>query len=412
VAVYLKRMIDAVLAETLLGLPAVMVSGPRACGKTTTARGHVKQVVRLDRQAEAFAYFADPDDALRQTREPVLFDQWQRVPEVLGAVKRALDDEPFKPGRFILTGSALPLDGADSWLGTGRVVDLRMDPLTRREIEGRVGGPLFLDRVLSGTLTDFAAPSPATISSYVDWALLGGFPEVCLDVAPSHKPRWMAGYIERLIAHDVRELAGPRDADALRRYLTALAVNTAGLVQNKTLYELADIGASTARVYDQLLRNLLVLDVLPAWSSNRLKRLIDTPKRYLVEASLVASLLDLTAESVFADGNMLGRIVETFVVGQLRPETQVSQNHPRLYHLRDKDSRHEIDVVVEYAANKVAAIEIKAGATPEAKDFRHLRWLRDTLGERFVRGVLLHSGPVPVQVDDRLIAAPISTIWL
>ncbi len=104
----------------------------------------------------------------------------------------------------------------------------------------------------------------------------------------------------------------------------ALAVNTVGVVQNKTLYELADITATTAKKYDQLLRNMLVLDAIPAWSSNRLTRLIDTPKRFLADPSLMASLLDLTVETVLADGNMLGRLIETFVMAQLPPEISVT----------------------------------------------------------------------------------------
>jgi len=415
---YVRRLIDPVLADTLSGLPAIMLTGPRACGKTTTARRHAAQIVRLDRAGEAFAFTVDPDDALRHTTEPVLFDEWQRVPEVLGAIKRALDDDAYAPNRFLLTGSALPPDPEDEdgptyeWLGTGRVVDVRMDPLTRREIVGRVDGRLFLDRLREGQLDSFRAGEAATLSSYLAWALEGGFPEVALNVPASHRRRWLTGYIHRLVTRDVRDLAGARDADGLRRYLTALAANTAGVVQNKTLYEVADIAASTARAYDRLLRNLFVLDVVPAWSTNRLTRLIDTPKRHLVDASLVGGLLGVTVESALRDGDLLGRILETFALAQLRPETQVSRAEPRLYHLRDKDGRHEIDLVVEYADAAVAAVEVKATTAPTARDFLHLRWLRDILGERFVRGVLLHTGSATVALDDRIVAAPLSTIWL
>jgi predicted AAA+ superfamily ATPase len=103
VKTYLPRMSDDVLSTLIAQLPAVSVTGPRATGKPTTARRHVATVVRLDCEAEAAAFRADPDVALRGLPEPVLLDEWQEVPGVLGAVKRAVDDEP-RPGRYILTG--------------------------------------------------------------------------------------------------------------------------------------------------------------------------------------------------------------------------------------------------------------------------------------------------------------------
>jgi predicted AAA+ superfamily ATPase len=97
-------MLDGLLAELLAELPAVMVTGPRAGGKTTTAARHAASVVRLDRVLEVEAFRADPDVALREYEEPILLDEWQEEPGVLGAVKRAVDEDP-RPGRFLLTGS-------------------------------------------------------------------------------------------------------------------------------------------------------------------------------------------------------------------------------------------------------------------------------------------------------------------
>ncbi len=134
---YRARLIDERLAELVSQLPAVSITGPRAAGKTTTARRYAASVVRLDREAVAFE--ADPDVALRGVPEPVLLDEWQEVPGVLGAVKRAVDDDP-RPGRFILTGSVRVGLGTQMWPDTGRLVRLPMEGLTVRESNERVGG--------------------------------------------------------------------------------------------------------------------------------------------------------------------------------------------------------------------------------------------------------------------------------
>ena len=116
---YLPRLVDSVLGELVVGLPAVLLVGPRASGKTTTARRHARSVIRLDRPAEAAVVAVDPDVALAGLEEPVLIDEWQVVPDVLGAVKRAVDDDP-RPGRFLLTGSVRAELAASGWPATGR----------------------------------------------------------------------------------------------------------------------------------------------------------------------------------------------------------------------------------------------------------------------------------------------------
>lgn len=182
-------------------------------------------------------------------------------------------------------------------------------------------------------------------------------------------------------------------------------------VADETLYDAVGLEHRTAIAYDQLLRNLLILDAVPAWSSDRLTRLIRTPKRYLVDPSLVASVRRLDRAEALRDGDLMGRLVDTFAAAQVRPELAAARSRPRWYHLRDKGGRHEIDLVIEYGGGRVAGLEIKARATPTSHDARHLEWLRDTLGERFVCGVVLHTGPRASRLSERVFAAPISTLW-
>ena len=153
---YVARMADDRLERLFGELPALMLTGPRAAGKTTTARRHARTVVRLDREAEATAFDADPDSALGVLPEPVLLDEWQAVPGVLAAVKRAVDDDP-RPGRFLMTGSVRADLLGETWPGTGRVVCLRMDGLTMREIEGEGTAPAFVERLATGEVDAEAA---------------------------------------------------------------------------------------------------------------------------------------------------------------------------------------------------------------------------------------------------------------
>ena len=160
-----------------------------------------------------------------------------------------------------------------------------------------------------------------------------------------------------------------------------------------------------------MLTNLLVVDNCPAWATNRLSRLVKRAKRYVVDPSLIGSALRLDLPAVLRDGNLLGRLIDTFVVAQIRPELAVDRRQPRLYHLRDAAGRHEIDLLAELSAEQVVAIEVKAAAAPSTTDTRHLAWLRDELGDRFLAGALLHTGPRPYVVDDRIFALPICVLW-
>jgi uncharacterized protein len=167
----------------------------------------------------------------------------------------------------------------------------------------------------------------------------------------------------------------------------------------------------TATAYEELLTRLLVVDQMPAWSSNRLQRLVHAPKRYVIDAALISAALRLNIQAVLGDGDILGRVLDTFVVAQLRPETIVAEAEPHLYHLRTEAGRHEVDVIAELGCERVIGIEIKAASAPTAADAKHLRWLRAELGDRLVAGVVLHTGPRIYELPDGVVAAPISTLW-
>lgn len=242
-------------------------------------------------------------------------------------------------------------------------------------------------------------------------ALRGGFPEPALRLSGSNRADWLESYIDQLVTRDAAGVDGGRDPDRLRCYLEAYTLQTAGQAEHKRIFDAASITARTAGAYEQLLKNLLIVESLPAWTTNRLKRLVRAPKRYLVEPSLMAGVLRVDVAAVMRDADLLGRLIDTFALAQLRAELPISTTRSRLYHLRDEHGRHEIDVVAELSGGRVVAIEIKATAAPTKADARHLVWLRDQLGDRFVGGVVLHTGPRVISFDAGITAVPIAGLW-
>ena len=408
VEVYKPRSVDRLIARLLAELPALLIVGPRASGKTTTALRHVKTVVRLDRPAEAAAFRADPDSALRGLAEPVLLDEWQDVPTVLGAVKRAVDRDP-RPGRYLLTGSVRADLDAPTWPGTGRLVRVPLFGMTIAEQLGRSPAPL-LDRLARAEPLEVPS-DPPDLRGYVELAIRGGFPEAALKLSDDTRRRWLESYIDQLLTRDAARIEGARDPARLRRYLEAYAENSAGVPTEKTILDGAGINRKTASAYERLLVNLAAVDSVPAWSSNRVKRLVRSPKRYLTDPSLLAAALRVDADGVLRDGDLLGRMLDTFVAAQLRAELAVAETRPRLFHLRQEDGRREVDLLAESGGGRVVAIEVKADASPQREAARHLCWLRDTLGARFLAGVVLHTGPRVYRLEERVLAAPIAALW-
>jgi predicted AAA+ superfamily ATPase len=410
---YTPRLVDRLIDELLTQLPALFVTGPRATGKTTTLSRRAATIVRLDRAAEAAAFAADPDAALRGLPEPVLLDEWQAVPGVLGAVRRAVEADPHA-GRFLVTGSVRAELDQEIWPGTGRLVRLAMHPMTVRERLGNGDGPTLIDRIVQGTDLNPPENSP-DLRGYIDLALRSGFPDPALRLTGMPRQAWLDSYVDDLLTRDVQQLEQSstrrRDTRRLRRYLEAYALNSAGIADDKTIYDAAGVNKITARAYEELLTNLLIAERTPAWASNRLQRLVHQSKRYLIDPALIATALRVDEHGVIRDGDLLGRVLDTFAAAQLRPELALSTTRPRMHHLRTAQGRHEIDLVAELAGQGLVGIEIKAGAAPSAGDAKHLVWLRRELGDRFIAGVVLHTGPRVYELDDKIVAAPISVLW-
>lgn len=410
---YQQRILDSRLDDLLDQLSGLMIIGPRACGKTTTAERRAATTIRLDRPASAAAFEADADAALRELDEPVLLDEWQEVPGVFGAARREIDRNP-EPGRFLLTGSILAENEFGVHPGTGRIQRISMYPMTIREQRGNISGSTFFDR-MSGNEGLATAPDPPDLRGYVDLALRSGFPIPALNLDDLAREAWLESYLRDLLTHDVAQLDGSptrkTDTQRLTGYFEAFALNSAGVTEHKHIFDTAGVTRDTGLAYERLLTDLMLIEQIPAWSTNRLKRLVKQPKRYVVEPALIAAQLRMNTSGVMADGNVLGRLIDTLVMAQLRPELSVSRSRPKLYHLRTQSGRHEIGLVAELAGGRVIAIEVKSGPAPKRSDARHIEWLRDEIGDRFLAGLVFHTGPGAYNLAEGIKAVPIAALW-
>jgi predicted AAA+ superfamily ATPase len=404
------RFIERALAEALSDTPVVLIHGPRQCGKTTLAQTFGKTrgyaYFSFDDDVAAAAARADPAGFISDLPARAILDEVQRVPEAFTALKLSVDRNRT-PGRFILTGSANVLFVprlADSL--AGRMEILRLHPLAQCELAGKV--PSFLDRLFDGA---FPTRSYERLGEDLSERIVsGGYPAAVARATHRRRSAWYRDYVETLIQRDVRDLARIRALDALPRLLGLAAGQTAQLLNVSDLASPFQLSRPTIREYVTLLERIFLLDILPPWHSNRLSRLIKTPKVHVGDTGVACSLLGLDARDLSRDRETLGHLAETFVFQELRRQASWHEAEIRFYHFRNKD-KAEVDIVLERAAHEVTGIEVKASATVTSKDFRGLRKLKQALKERFTKGVVLYDGEISVSFGDGLYALPIRTLW-
>ena len=405
-----KRFVLPRLAEALADTPVVLIHGPRQCGKTTLAR--------MVGDAAGYAYTSFDDDVLRAAAqadpvgfvadlpEKAILDEVQRVPELFTTLKAAVDRDR-RPGRFILTGSANVLllpTLADSL--AGRMEILRLHPLAQTELSAQP--PRFLDALFGEGFK--ARPKARLGKELAERITSGGYPAALARALPRRRATWYRDYVETLVQRDVRGLARISALDALPRLLFLAGGQTARLLNVADLAAPFQLSRPTIRDYLTLLERVFLLEELPPWHSNRLSRLIKTPKLHLGDTGLACALLGMDAESLAADRPLLGQLLETFVFQELRRQASWREEPISFYHFRDKDGV-EVDMVLESAGQRLAGIEIKAAATVTVADFRGLRKFKEGSGHRFAGGVVLYDGEATASFGDGLFAVPIRSLW-
>ncbi|MGD9546706.1 MAG: ATP-binding protein [Candidatus Krumholzibacteriia bacterium] len=419
---YRRRIVDDELDDLLTELPAMALQGPRGVGKTATAERRARTAWYLDNPAQRAIAEADPFHLL-DGEAPILIDEWQRVPAVWDAVRRAVD-RGCEPGRFLLTGSSSPL-AAPSHSGAGRIVTLRMRPMTIAE--RGVGEPtVSLSRLLRGDHAPIAGSTDVTLADYVREIVASGFPAI-RQLSDRALRRQLDGYLSRIIDTDFEDQGhSVRRPETLERWMAAYAAATATTASFETIRDAATGGqgdkpAKTATVpYREVLERLWILDPVPPWlpSRNWLHRLSQAPKHHLADPGLAVRMLGLATGALLAgeetsvavprDGTLLGHLFESLVTLCVRVQAQSAE--ARVRHLRLHGARREVDLIIERADQKIVALEVKLSGAVEDADVRNLIWLREQLGDDLLDAAVINTGPRAFRRADGVAVIPLALL--
>lgn len=403
-----RQAVVAALADTRV----VVINGARQAGKSTLAQLVAAErpngVIRyLDEAATRSAAEVDPTAFVRHD-DLMVIDEVQRVPDLVLAIKHAVDLDPT-PGRFLLTGSAR-LHGLQQIpdLLPGRSETIELWPLSQGEIEGCADS--FVDAVMTEGADLVVPPSNLSRSDYLDRALRGGYPQAVRRTDLGRRGRFFESYVSDLINKDVRQISDIERSADMRRLLNIVAAQMATLVRPAAVSNGLGLPANTTRRYLDLLELLFVIRRIPAWSTNLTTRAVATPKLSMVDSGLAAHLAGITNRRLHRADTPVGPLMENFVLGELGRQLTWATEPVRLYHYRDRDNV-EVDAILEHGSGDIVAIEVKAAETVRADDFRGINHIARRHGDRLVAGIVLYTGSQPLPFGDRLRAWPISTLW-
>ena len=396
----LPRQLAAALEQRLAAMPAVVLTGARQTGKSTLVQAlpQNRRYWTLDDLDVREAARRDPEQLLGGDA-PVTLDEVQREPELLHAIKRAIDQRRTR-GRFLVTGSAnlLLMKGVSESLA-GRAAYLTLWPMTRREQLG-LGRCGAWDALLSAREAEWPAILEAQEVPEEPWAELaarGGFPTPALDLETTQdRALWFDGYTRTYLERDLQDLASIASLPDFRRLMRATCLRLGQLVNQTEIGRDVALPQPTVHRWLNLLEASHLLVRLPAYAVNRTKRLIKASKVYWADTGLALHLAQQPAPT--------GAHLENLVLHDLLAWREARVDRPELAYWRTATGE-EVDLVIE-AGERLLPIEVKAGTRPRLSDATHLRSFRAEYGKRSRAGLLLHTGSVTEWLAPDVLAVP------
>ena len=405
---YISDSIKLALQDT----PVVVLNGARQTGKSTLVKwlienNHMNGFYNLDDMTTFASVQADPVGFISNMRGNVIIDEVQKIPELVLAIKSAVDEDR-RPGRFLLTGSAnvLNLPNISDSLA-GRMEILSLWPLSQGEIQEEKQS--FIDDLFENDFTIKQYPL-LDYDHLIEAIIKGGYPEVLTRKTSERRDAWFNSYITALLQKDVKEIADIENLIVLPRLFRLLATRSATLLNNAELSRSSSIPQTTLKRYLALLETMFLINTVLPWNNNKGKRLVKAPKIFFNDTGLMSYLLNIDQGRLLLQRDMLGALLENFVVVELKKQITWSQKKPGLFHFRSQAGQ-EVDVILEDRAGRCIGIEVKSSSTVIQKDFNGLRAFAELAGKKFIRGVVLYTGDKAVPFGNNLLALPVNALW-
>lgn len=406
-----QRWQEKLIEQALSSRRVLLLTGPRQCGKTTLVKNLLKVDKRyytLDDTTLLESAKNDPTGFIKHGNELLIIDEIQRAPILLQAIKQDVDENQAY-GRYLLTGSAhIPSLPETQESLAGRVRKMRLRPLALGEISGTT--PCFIQNAFR---EKFQGPQTENLSkdNYLDKAFLGGYPEAIRMKTLQQTKQWHQDYIEALIDRDLKEIVQIRRKDSLKRLLEILAAWSSKFIDLSAIGAGLGLARPTLEAYINALELLYLVERVSPWHKTDYDRIGKQDKIFMTDTGLMSSVLRWNLDQVRLNGELSGKLLETFVFTQLTSILDAQEEVYQLFHYRDREKR-EIDFLIEDDQGALLGIEVKAGSSIDKACFKHLIWFRDHLAQSspFV-GVVLYTGEHILSFGEKMWAVPIKALW-
>ncbi len=411
----LPRELTQDILFALKNSPVVFVNGPRQAGKSTLVQELAQGIypadyITFDNTSQMAAAATSPNTFLSNRDKPLIIDEVQMVPDMFRALKLAVDklrleDKANANGRFLLTGSAniMALPKLSDPL-VGRMSVKTLYPFAACEAMQKKSS--FIERLFTCDFTNLA-PTKEPINQVIRMAT---FPEIS-GRKTRERTEWFDGYLTTILQRDVRMLSGLEKVAMLPTLLRILTARAGSLMNDASIARDIGLNPVTSKSYRGILQAMfLTFDVQP-WYRNIGKRLVKSPKGYLLDTLLLCHLLDQSLEDLRGKRpELYGHVIENYVATELTKLLSFSEIRARLLHFRTSHNK-EVDFVLERANGSLAAVEVKTSDTVRAKDFNGLKELAGLVGQDFICGVVLYAGAEVIPFGENLFAVPHSALW-